>query len=137
MTEHSIKQFAFDAAHSFESPIGVVTIYSQSEQVVHLEITETGRPAVGRSKVLATAEKQLKQYFSGKRTDFDVPIKMTGTAFQAAVWKMVSEIPFGEVLSGSNFDRLPSSARIKRHSHRLLGRGRNPDQEVAARSRKY
>jgi methylated-DNA-[protein]-cysteine S-methyltransferase len=99
MTEHSIKQFAFDAAHSFESPIGVVTIYSQSEQVVHLEIAETGRPAVGRSKVLATAEKQLKQYFSGKRTDFDVPIKMTGTAFQAAVWKMVSEIPFGEVLS--------------------------------------
>ena len=39
--------------------------------------------------------------------------------------------------SGSDFDRLPSSARIKRHCHRFLGWGRNPDQEVAARSRKY
>jgi methylated-DNA-[protein]-cysteine S-methyltransferase len=99
MTELSIKHFKFDAAQSFDSPIGVCTVYSQDEQIVHLDITETGRPAVGRSKVLALAEKQLKQYFAGKRTDFDVPIRMTGTEFQAAVWRMVSEIPFGEVLS--------------------------------------
>lgn len=99
MTEQTIKKFAFDARTCFDSPVGAVTIYAKDELLVHLEISSIRLPEVGRSKTLAQAKKQLRQYFAGKRTAFDVPIKMAGTAFQASVWKMVSEIPFGEVLS--------------------------------------
>lgn len=99
MTERTTKKFAFDARTSFDSPIGAVTVYANGDHVVHLEISSSGLPEIGKSKTLAQAEKQLKQYFSGKRTEFDVPIKMAGTEFQAAVWQMVAEIPFGEVLS--------------------------------------
>lgn len=99
MTEYQIKQFQYDARRSFDSPIGAVTVYSQLDQIVHLEINESGLPDLGKSRTLDQAEKQLRQYFAGKRVTFGVPIKMTGTEFQANVWRLVSEIPFGSVLS--------------------------------------
>lgn len=99
MNEYKIKNFAYDARLSFEAPIGFVTVFSEQDQIVHLDISARGLPELGKSKSLSLAEKQLKQYFAGRRTEFDVPIKMTGTAFQAAVWQMVADIPFGEILS--------------------------------------
>lgn len=39
---------------------------------------------------------QLEEYFSGRRTTFDLPIDMKGTEFQKKVWNATSQIPFGE-----------------------------------------
>lgn len=39
---------------------------------------------------------QLKEYFSGKRTVFDVPLAPAGTDFQKQVWKELVKIPFGK-----------------------------------------
>ncbi len=49
--------------------------------------------------VLADAEKQLNEYFSGIRNRFTVPVKAEGTPFQKAVWRAMSEIPYGEKLT--------------------------------------
>lgn len=114
MTEYKIKNFTYDARLSFDSPIGFVTVYSDRDQIVHLDITAQGLPDLGKSKTLSAAEKQLKQYFAGKRTDFDVPIKMAGTEFQAAVWRMVAEIPFGEVLSYGQIARAVGKPQASR-----------------------
>ena len=42
---------------------------------------------------------QLTEYFAGKRKKFDIPIKLTGTAFQQRVWTALQTIPYGEVWS--------------------------------------
>lgn len=42
---------------------------------------------------------QLREYFEEKRTDFDVPLAFTGTAFQKSVWDALFTIPFGETVS--------------------------------------
>lgn len=42
-------------------------------------------------------EKELKEYFEGKRTKFDVPLYITGTQFQEKVWQLLREIPMGEI----------------------------------------
>ncbi len=42
---------------------------------------------------------QLLEYFDGKRKEFDVPYKMTGTDFQKKVWKALCDIPYGETRS--------------------------------------
>ncbi|AZB11680.1 methylated-DNA--[protein]-cysteine S-methyltransferase [Chryseobacterium sp. G0162] len=41
-------------------------------------------------------EEELKEYFEGKRSKFEVPLFTTGTEFQEKVWQLLREIPMGE-----------------------------------------
>lgn len=45
------------------------------------------------------AKKQLAEYFSGKRKDFDLRLSLSGTDFQVSVLKALLEIPYGETRS--------------------------------------
>ena len=49
--------------------------------------------------MLLHAERELGEYFAGKRTSFSVPLDMVGTEFQKAVWTALLTIPFGETRS--------------------------------------
>lgn len=51
---------------------------------------------VCQTPLLAEAEQQLSEYFAGMRTEFDLPLRMEGTAFQKAVWAELCRIPYGE-----------------------------------------
>ena len=42
---------------------------------------------------------QLKEYFSKKRTSFDLPLKLSGTSFQVDVLKELLKIPYGKTIS--------------------------------------
>lgn len=44
----------------------------------------------------AEAARQLREYFAGDRTTFDLPLAPRGTAFQQRVWMALREIPAGE-----------------------------------------
>ena len=41
--------------------------------------------------------KQLKEYFDGKRLEFDLSLFLEGTEFQKSVWNELLSIPGGEV----------------------------------------
>lgn len=53
----------------------------------------------GRTPVTDLAEPQIKAYFDGTLTDFDLPLKPTGTEFQRRVWDALIAIPYGETRS--------------------------------------
>ncbi len=64
--------------------------------------------------ILMTAEIQLKEYFMGQRTSFDIPLEPEGTEFQKRVWQELSKIPYGQTISyGEQARRLgrPKAAR--------------------------
>ncbi len=64
--------------------------------------------------LIKEAQKELTEYFAGKRTTFNLPLKLTGTEFQNKVWTKLQEIPYGEVISYSALASLinhPKSAR--------------------------
>ncbi len=48
------------------------------------------------SDVITRARIQLNEYFCGKRTKFDIPLHLAGTAFQERVWLALQEIPYGQ-----------------------------------------
>ena len=75
-------------------------------------------------KPLASACKQLGEYFSGKRKSFDLPLQFDGTEFQVSVLKALQDIPYGETVSYGEIAR-----RIgKPKAVRAVGaaNGRNP-----------
>jgi methylated-DNA-[protein]-cysteine S-methyltransferase len=70
------------------------------------------------------ARRQLEEYFAGVRTEFDLPLRPTGTPFQHEVWAALQTIPYGEVRSYGEI-----AAQIGRPgASRAVGlaNGRNP-----------
>jgi len=49
--------------------------------------------------VLLETERQLREYFSGTRDAFDLPLDFQGTEFQKKVWHALLTIPFGQTRS--------------------------------------
>ena len=54
---------------------------------------------MGKHKILKQLGSELIEYFSGKRSDFDVPLHIKGTPFERSVWNQLLKIPHGETRS--------------------------------------
>jgi AraC family transcriptional regulator of adaptative response/methylated-DNA-[protein]-cysteine methyltransferase len=53
----------------------------------------------GQSAYFDKLKMQLDEYFSGARTEFDVPLVTSGTIFQIKVWNRIRHIPYGKTIS--------------------------------------
>lgn len=85
------------------SPVGVIKISSDGEYITNIDFSAQ-KPDVTSDDLplLIQAEKELAEYFEGKRIDFTLPIKAKGTAFQKQVWNAISQIPYGKTISYKN-----------------------------------
>lgn len=88
------------------SPVGELTLVANERGLIAIlwENDRPGRVPLGSLSpdathpLLQTVEQQLAEYFTGKRTDFDVTCDFTaaGTPFQQEVWQALQGIPFGQ-----------------------------------------
>ena len=51
------------------------------------------------ASVLEETQRQLDEYFAGRRQTFDIPLRPIGTDFQHRVWSALLRIPYGETRS--------------------------------------
>lgn len=88
------------------SPVGTLILASNSSALTHLvwaksddakKIKKTHIEK--KNPILAEASKQLREYFDGRRQEFDLPLCLEGTEFQIKVWKTLAKIPYGKVWS--------------------------------------
>src|SRR5215475_1207352 len=114
------------------SPIGLLTLVCADGALTGLHMDgERHRPPVERFgerdesvPLLAEAARQLRAYFAGRLTDFDLPIWLHGTPFQRRVWAALADVPYGETVSYGELAAQigqPSAARAVG-----LANGRNP-----------
>ena len=84
--------------HIVDSPIGGLLLESDSGAISGLRMEPFEIPADARRdpSAFAEAEAQLRSYFAGERTTFDLPLAPCGTPFQLRVWEALREIPYGE-----------------------------------------
>jgi methylated-DNA-[protein]-cysteine S-methyltransferase len=90
-----------------ESPLGGLVLLSDGRHLTGLHLPgPDGRPEVdptwtdgGKDRVLSAAVRQLREYFAGRRTAFDLPLALAGTPFQQQVWAELQRIPYGETIS--------------------------------------
>ncbi len=81
-------------------------------------------PDVPSHAILVEAVRQIKEYLSGARRDFDLPLDISGTPFQESVWKALRDIPFGTTISYKDLAERISNPKAVR----AVGsaNGRNP-----------
>ena len=110
------------------APVGKIIVMADDEAVTHIELSAKHRPA-GKPKlnaVLTRAQKQLVEYFTGKRENFDLPLKPEGTAFQQKVWKALARIPFGQTRSYGQIAKAVKSPAASRAVGAACGRNPLP-----------
>lgn len=77
-----------------ESPVGPLFV-SEADGAITRVSWQAGE--IGEeTPLLARARAQLAEYFDGKRQAFDLPLRVSGSAFQQEVCAAMSAIPFGE-----------------------------------------
>jgi methylated-DNA-[protein]-cysteine S-methyltransferase len=74
--------------------------------------------------ILLETERQLKQYFQGKRKSFSLELDLIGTKFQNDVWQALLAIPFGETRSYGQIARQLGNPQATRAVG--AANGRNP-----------
>ena len=94
-----------------ETPIGTMYAAATVEGICMLEFTDRKMLETefkdlakslnaiiiqGENPHFIPLEKELAEYFLGKRTEFTVPLSPVGTDFQKSVWKILMKIPYGE-----------------------------------------
>ena len=53
----------------------------------------------GESSYFSLLERELSEYFAGKRQEFSIPLHPMGTDFQQRVWQVLRTIPYGQTWS--------------------------------------
>jgi methylated-DNA-[protein]-cysteine S-methyltransferase len=96
---------SLQAVQVIQTPIGEVAVGATDQGISDVEILTPEKTRTGFSgSTLASshaerAATQLNEYFQGKRTTFDLPLDLQGTAFQVAVWNQIASIGFGKQVS--------------------------------------
>ena len=57
------------------------------------------RIVLGENPHFKNLEKELSEYFEGKRKEFTVPLSPVGTDFQRNVWEILRSIPYAKTRS--------------------------------------
>jgi methylated-DNA-[protein]-cysteine S-methyltransferase len=86
----------------FHSPLGNLVLAATSKGLSGLYFEEhkyfagtTGWQRDDSCSHLRQAVTQLDEYFSNRRTTFDIALDLAGTPFQRTVWDQLTAIPFG------------------------------------------
>ena len=122
-----MKRISDTAARNIETPIGVLGLCARDGflTAVKFHAVET----FGEDEVLDVAARQLEEYFSGSRREFDIPMDMGGTDFQRKCWQALTEIPYGETMTYGELARKIAEKRgIPQMSAQAVGQavGWNP-----------
>ncbi len=117
---------------TYESPIGPLLLMSDGRALTGLHTdSDKHRPAMQTDWIrdddavpFAEVKVQLRAYFEGRLTEFNLPLAPQGTEFQMRVWQELRGIPCGETISYAELARRigrPQASRAVGHAN-----ARNP-----------
>lgn len=113
----------------FDTPLGAMIAVADERALHLLEFADRkalpaelsrlrkqvkGDLGLGRTAPIDQIERELGEFFAGKRLDFDVPLALHGTGFTKDVWRELRAIPIGATKSYGELAKQmgkPSAAR--------------------------
>jgi methylated-DNA-[protein]-cysteine S-methyltransferase len=88
-----------------DSPVGGLRLHAHAGLLTAIDFNAEPRGARVPDPVLDEAERQLSDYFDGKRTEFDLPLASEGSEFQKKVWAELRRIPYGQTATYGDIAR--------------------------------
>lgn len=126
----------------FDTLLGTMAVGEEDGHITRVYLPNSPMPRLmpHKTPLLERAEGQIREYFDGRRQEFDLPLTFVGTDFQKKVWQALTEIPYGKTVTyGALAEQIgcPGGARavgaanhcnplpILVPCHRVVGVGRN------------
>jgi len=137
-------------SRTLESPIGPLRVTANEKGVTAIHFASHGRAGAARRAAdrkqgaeiepedaspsaraaarrhLDAAVRQLEEYFAGTREGFDLDLFMTGTDFEARVWKRLARIPHGETCTYAEIARAAGAPGGARAAGAAIGKNPVP-----------
>lgn len=123
---------------SYRSPLGWLELFSDGQKLLTLDFVGKPRRIKSKHSFFRLVGKELREYFSGTRKKFSLPLALDGTAWQNRVWLTLLRVPYGAIISYGDLARVlgrPLGARALGQAvglnplpiiipcHRVLGAG--------------
>src|SRR5436305_461176 len=100
-----------------DAPIGKLLVAGDRSAVYQIRFPPAS-PELGwlegATGPIDQAVEQLREYFAGRRTEFDLPLSPEGTQFQKNVWTKLRDIPYGETISYGELARRIGNPKASR-----------------------
>lgn len=111
-----------------DSPIGPLALYGTNDGLMAIVFPRHSRAAVeawldrviGEASIIddeAVHEAvigQLREYFAGRRRQFELELDVRGTSFQRRVWEAVAAVPYGQTRTYADIARTVGNNRAVR-----------------------
>lgn len=123
----------------YGSPLGEINVASDGENIVELWLvgqrgywgrSNEGEDPAQKIPVLAEARRWLDRYFAGDRpSPKELPLAPAGSSFWQQVWKILCEIPYGELMTyGEIARRIAAQRGMEKMAAQAVGGavGHNP-----------
>ncbi len=100
----------------YETRIGHFIMKYENDYLIYFKrlhdetITDFGT----KTELTDKAYSELLEYFDGKRKQFDIPYKLSGTDFQKKVWSALCAIPYGETRSYKDIAKAVGNEKASR-----------------------
>ena len=82
-----------------DTPIGPLTMEASDRGLSAIRFPGAQPSGDRDPAALEAAAAQLREYFAGERTAFDLDLDLVGTPLQRAVWERLQAIPYGETVT--------------------------------------
>nr|WP_297357656.1 methylated-DNA--[protein]-cysteine S-methyltransferase [uncultured Caldimonas sp.] len=122
-------QRSYTAQHRIASPLGEILLARTAAGLAGLWFAgqkdhpgTLTAPEDSRDPLLTAVERQLAEYWLGKRREFDVPLDLLGTLFQRTVWEALLRVPLGATLTYRNIAEQVGSVTATRAVGAAVGR---------------
>lgn len=109
----------------YDTPIGKLAIAEEDGFIIKCSFFSLPEEiGIKETQLVKDTYNQLKEYFEGKRKNFEVPLKFYGSEFQKKVWQELITIPYGKT---STYGEVARKIKSKNYSRAVgMANNRNP-----------
>lgn len=112
--------------------LGLIAIVEEKDGISAIEFLRDNKDRAAQlknkneSQLTKECKKQLEEYFSGKRKEFNIKLDIIGTDFQVSAWKAMQKIPYGKTISYSEEAKMAGNEKAVRAIGAANGRNKIP-----------